>query len=498
VVEVTILSAFAPHIACIAGAAVAIGLDAFDLRPQAVLAAVLGTAAACVLGAAAVGRPTVLTDEVVLSGAAFSGSVAVICGLGALMLAASWAFLMRQEHAGGVAALSAVLIASAATVAVAADILVLLISLEVMALCAYALVWSARTAAATEAAVKYFVQGAVATGLFVLGLAIVFGLHGNTTSYVWIRTLMISSPGPPVTTAFVLIGVALAYKLGAFPFHSWALDAFETASPHASALLAGLPKIAAIIAMMTLYTRAVFSNVAPEYLLWVFGAIAIASMAFGAFGGLSQSSYTRMLAYSGVAQVGYALVGLSVGDLAMAPVAVLVSAYAIAGSAAFMAAAAVHSVRPKWDGTIAGLAGLGRERRWLSAGLAVAMFSLVGMPLTAGFWGKFLVFGTAVALGYWWLAFIGVSASVVSFGYYGAVLRSIYFAEPAEAPGAPRDVTAERSPSRDLEDDEFAESVVSGRGAELAVVICAAVLLVVGILPLVAGLERLMRFFTFG
>ncbi len=493
--EVTILSAFAPQIACITGAAVAIALDAFERRHHAVVAAVAGAALACVLGAAAVGRPTALTGDVALSGGGFSGTVSVICGLGALMLAASWPRLVRADHGGGLAALSAVVIASAATIVAAADILVLLIALEAMALCAYALVWSARTASATEAAIKYFIQGAVATGLFVLGLAIVFGLHGNTTSYVWIRTLMVSSPGPPVTTAFVLIGVALAYKLGAFPFHSWALDAFETAPPYASAMLAGLPKIAAIVAMMTLYTRAVFANVASEYLLWVFGAIAVASMVFGSLGGLTQFSYTRMLAYAGVAQVGYALVALSVGSVAMTPAAVLVSAYAVAGSASFLAAAAVRSARPRWDGSIAGLAGLGQERRWLSAALAVAMFSLVGMPLTAGFWGKFLVFGSAVAVGHWWLALIGVLASVISFGYYGSVLKSLYFDEPEES-FAEAEVPGSSPPDRDMADISGPEE--SGRGPEIAVVLCAAVLLGVGIVPLIAGIEGLMRFFTFG
>jgi NADH-quinone oxidoreductase subunit N len=119
-------------------------------------------------------------------------------------------------------------VAAAASVAVAVDLLVLLIALEAMALCAYALVWSARTAARDGGCGQVLRARRCCDRPFVLGLAILFGLYGGSTSYVWIRGVMGTEAGPPVTTAFVLIGVALAYKLGAFPFHSWALDAFES------------------------------------------------------------------------------------------------------------------------------------------------------------------------------------------------------------------------------------------------------------------------------
>jgi NADH-quinone oxidoreductase subunit N len=153
-------------------------------------------------------------------------------------------------------------------------------------------------------------------------------------------------------------------------------------------------------------------------------------MAFGASGGLQQRSYTRMLAYSGVAQIGYALVGVALGAIAMTSAAILLTAYALAAGAAFLAAGAFRTARP----------GVGRDdRRACRSGqgaqasrrsCSVALFSLIGMPLTAGFWGKFLLFGVAVTAGYWWLALIGVIASVVSFGYYGAVLKSLYFETP--------------------------------------------------------------------
>jgi len=472
------LVAFAPHIACIIGAAGAVAADAFERRGLAITLAVIGLAAGAALAFAGSARAPELTGEVVLSGTGFSATVGIICAIGALVLLGSWTPLTQSFSGGGLAALAAVSVAAAASVAVAADILVLLIALEAMALCAYALVWSARTAAATEAAVKYFVQGAIATGLFVLGLAILFGLYGGSTSYVWIRGVMGSATGPPVTTAFVLIGVALAYKLGAFPFHSWALDAFESAPSHFAALLAGVPKLAVVVAMIILFSRSVFAGLDATYQLWVFGVLAILSMAFGASGGLLQRSYTRMLAYSGVAQIGYALVAVALGAPAMTPAALLVTAYALAAAGAFLAAGAFRAARPGWDGSINGLAGLGRERPLLGAGVTVAMFSLIGMPLTAGFWGKFLVFGVAVSSGYWWLALIGVIASVVSFGYYGTVLRVLYF-EASEPGGEPGSGT------------EFE------RGAELVVFATALIVVLIGVAPLVFGLQQILRVLTF-
>ncbi len=471
------LVAFGPHVLVIAGAALAVALDAFDRRALAVFATVAGLVAGAVTAFVSSLRSPTISGDVLLSGTGFSGTVGVIFAIAAVLMLGSWRPLSRAPFGGGLAALAGVSVAAAGTVAVAADLLVVLIGLEAMALCAYALVWSARTARSTEAAVKYFVQGAVATGLFLLGLAILFGLYGSSTSYVWVRGVMGTAAGPPVTTAFVLMAVAFAYKVGAFPFHSWALDAFETAPPHFAALLAGVPKLAAVVAMIVLFSRSVFAGLPTDYQLWVFGSLAVLSVVFGAAGGLLQSSYTRMLAYSGVAQVGYALVGVAIGAAAMTAAALLVAAYAVAAGAVFLAAGAFRSVRPDWDGTIGGLAGLGKERRLLAVSVAVALFSLIGMPLTAGFWGKFLVFGVAVSAGYWWLALIGIVASVISFGYYGSVMRALFFEpSPASASGGESD---------------------SDRGAESAVVFLAFVLLAVGVAPLVAGLEPVLRLFSF-
>ena len=480
---VSLASAFAPHIAACGGVAVAVLADAFGRRALAVLAAAGGLAVGAVLAGVAYARPVTISGDLVVSGAGFSAVSALVFGLAAVVAIGSFGWLTRTPSGGGLAALAAIVTVAAAAVAQSVDLLVLLLCLEAMAVGGYALVWSARTDASTEAALKYFVQGAVATALFVLGLAILFGMYGGATSYVWLRAGMAGMDAAPVTTAFVLIAVALGYKLGAFPFHSWAPDAFESAPPHASAVLAGIPKLAVGVALMLLFSRAVFPHIDPIVSLWVFGALAVGSMAFGVFGGLAQRSYTRMLAYSGIAQVGYVLVAPAIGAQAMMGAAVLLAAYAAAAAAAYLIAGYVRSVRPEWDGTIAGLAGIGRAHPIAGAALAVAMFSLVGMPLTAGFWGKFLVFGIAVAAGYWWLALIGVLASVVSFGYYGAVLRSAYFEDVGVASS-----TAEET-----------ETGVSRGDAPAIVASCvlALALVAVGVAPLVTGMRWIAQLLSF-
>jgi NADH-quinone oxidoreductase subunit N len=212
------------------------------------------------------------------------------------------------------------------------------------------------------------------------------------------------------------------------------------------------------------------------------GVLAAASIIFGNFVALRQTSYLRMLGYSGIAQVGYALVAVAVAGAAptqavFQAAAVLVAAYAVAVSGAFMLAEAVRRMRPEWDGSISGLAGLGREKALLGIASAVIMFSLTGIPLTAGFWGKLQVFGLAIQGGYEWLAVIGVLGSVVSFGYYGSVLRSMYF---DDAPAVAREGETPRA-----------------RAATFVVVLTGLALLVVGVLPLVTGLAPLLTFFSF-
>ncbi|MDO8915898.1 MAG: proton-conducting transporter membrane subunit, partial [Coriobacteriia bacterium] len=281
-------------------------------------------------------------------------------------------------------------------------------------------------------ATKYFVQGAVATGLLVLALAVLFALGGGSLDYA--AVISGGADGFPRSAAllgFALLTCVLAFKAGAFPFHSWAPDAYETAERPVAALLASTPKVAVLAAVVYVFlpVQEAGAALSPAVPSMLFALLALASIVFGNLAALRQRSLTRMLAYSGIAQVGYALVGIAAGQ--GSATLVFAGLYGLAAAGAFLAAEAVSEGDPGWDGSIAGLAGLSRRRPALAAALAALMLSLTGIPLFGGFVGKLAVFaGAAGPLT--WLVVVGVVGSVVSFGYYGSVLRSVYLAEETE------------------------------------------------------------------
>ena len=217
-------------------------------------------------------------------------------------------------------------------------------------------------------------------------------------------------------------------------------DAFETAPPAATAVLASAGKIGPIAAIVWLALSV--AGPTADRVLVIAALLSVASIVFGNLAALRQRSFSRMLAYSGVAQVGYALAGVA---LASGSQQVLIFAvlYGLTSVASFIFVVALREVEPSWDGSIPGLAGLSRRHPALAASLVVIMLSLTGIPLTAGFWGKFLIFGAASVGGYLWLAIVGMLGSVVSFGYYGGTLRAAFMDEeraaaPVEARARPR------------------------------------------------------------
>jgi NADH-quinone oxidoreductase subunit N len=221
----------------------------------------------------------------------------------------------------------------------------------------------------------------------------------------------------------------------------------------------------------------------------VLGAIAVLSVVVGSTVALGTASYTRMLGYAGITQVGYALIALA----AMGPSAAVAFAvtYAVGSTGAFLAAGWVKQVRPEWDGRIDSMSGLGAEHPFASAALTVILMSLAGIPPLYGFWGKFQAFGAAIgssasfaeagargpALWLASLAVVGIVGSIVSLGYYGAVIRAMYFAEKG-VPEAP-------------------DSTASGT-AGVTIVALAVVLLLAGLLPLVLGATSTVSVFLLG
>lgn len=417
---------YAPFAFGVAGAAVAMIFDAWrDTRAAIVAAVALLTAGAIAAGWSALA--TGVVGGAVRAGGTVSVAPAVCLLLGAAALVGGARGLASGRAGSRLTALASLAAAASALAAASADIAVLFLAIEMLALCGYGLVTLADTDRAREAAMKWFVQGSIASVIFVIGMALLLGRTGGSLRYDSIATVAATSLDAPLAVGFVLVLLALAFKLGAFPLHSWMPDAYETAPATAAAILASAGKVGPLAAAVWL-SYAV-TGAAGERVIQVVSVIAVCSIVFGNLAALRQRSLARMLAYSGIAQVGYALVGLPLGARSSS-VLVFAVLYGLTAAASFIAVEALHRTDPTWDGTIRGLAGLAHGHPALAASLAVIMFSLTGIPLTAGFWGKLLVFAGASIGGYLWLAIAGMVGSVVSFGYYGAVIRAAYVDEP--------------------------------------------------------------------
>jgi len=480
--------ALSPIFVSVLAGVVAMLVDAFGSRRAAALssAALLAGAGGLAAWQSTVDAAPVL--PVLLGGGGFAAAWAVIALTAALSVLGGTNDLATRKGGGGIAALIGLASAGSMLLAGSVDLLFSLIALETIAVCSYAIVVAGGTDRSAEAGMKYVVQGALATGLFLAGMAIHVAVTGGATEYgpIYAGVLEVAMPA---TAATVFLLSAYAFKLGAVPFHSWAPDAFETAPPAGGAFMASGPKIGAMLGVMVLFGLLV-EPFAVQKLptlshVIMFGAIAAGSILVGNLAGLRQTSYLRMLGYSGVAQIGYALVGSTAGAGAIPAVLLLVSAYAVAAVGVFLYAQFVRAVRPAWDGTVAGMAGIGKEYPLLGVALAVLMLSLTGIPLTAGFWGKYQVFTFAVQAGMEWLVLLGVLGSVVSFGYYGAVLRSAFFEDAPQADTVPG------------ESGEAGESVpVSDSMAAAAIVACALAVVAVGLVPLAIGLTPFLEFFS--
>ena len=436
--------------------------------------------------------------NVILVGSGFSGYAFVIYFLGFLSVGTGLTSVKEQSRVG-VAALVALGAIAGQVLVGAFDLAILFVSLEAVALVGYALVASAGTDRSDEAAARYFVQGAVVTGLTVYGLAVVVGLGGGGTGYNAMLDGLVTLQPQAALLGAMLFVTALAFKVGAFPFHSWAPDAYETAPPAAAAFMASGLKVAGLGAFVFLIGRAFSPDVLGQFdpalattlapITTVILVLSAGSIAFGNLAALKQTSLMRMLGYSGIAQVGYALV--AVGS-AVPGTALFAATYGFGVAAAFLSVEALRFANPDWDGSIAGLAGFAKKRPMISFALTVSMLSLTGIPLTAGFWGKTLVFLGASTTVRCWIALVGVIGSVVSFGYYGRVIRSLYIDEPpaGEPATGELEVEGDASPAADGVARETAPARV------WPAVVAAVIILAVGTIPMITGMDWVSRIFS--
>ena len=313
----------------------------------------------------------------------------------------------------------------------ATDLITLYIGLELNSLAAYVLAsFMRRDMRAAEAGLKYFVLGSLASGILLYGISLLYGFSG-TTNYAGIAAAMHSGMGLGMLFGVVFLMAGLAFKVSAVPFHMWTPDVYEGAPTPVTAFFASAPKVAAMAMAVRVCTSAMGPAVHDWQQIVIFASLA--SIVLGAAGAIGQSNIKRLLAYSSINNVGFALVGLAAGTQAgVAAVMSYMAIYVVMTLGSFLCVLQMRDANGNPVESIASLSGLSQTRKGLAAALAVFMFSLAGIPPLFGFWGKFLVFDAAVAAGLLPLAAFGIAASVIGAFYYLKIIKTMYFDAPAD------------------------------------------------------------------
>ncbi len=312
------------------------------------------------------------------------------------------------------------------------DLISLYMGLELQSLALYVVAAIDRdNAKSSEAGLKYFVLGALSSGMLLYGASLIYGFTGQTQFGEIAAALTGHSASVGIIFGIVFIIAGLAFKVSAVPFHMWTPDVYEGAPTPVTAFFAAAPKIAA----MALFTRTMmgpFQSIASDWQQIVI-FVSIASMALGAFAAIGQTNIKRLLAYSSISHMGFALVGLAAAtEEGVRGVVLYMLIYMVTTVGAFACVLAMRRNGRQVE-TISDLAGLGRTNKGLAFILSMLMLSLAGIPPLAGFFGKLFVFMAAIKSNLFLLAILGVVASVVGAFYYLRIVKIIYFDEPAQA-----------------------------------------------------------------
>jgi NADH-quinone oxidoreductase subunit N len=393
-------------------------------------AALLVVAAIAVLGLPA-GRSTTFGGAFIVDGYAKFFKVMVFLA-SAVALVMSVGFMERSRVARAELPVLVVLATTGMGMMVSAnDLIALYMGFELQSLALYVVAAIDRdNPRSTEAGLKYFVLGALSSGMMLYGASLVYGFTG-TTSFEGIASAVAQGSRPSLGLIFglVFLVAGLAFKVSAVPFHMWTPDVYEGAPTPVTAFFATAPKVAA----MALFTRVMVDAFPNATGAWqqVVVFIAIASMLLGSFAAIGQSNLKRLLAYSSIANMGFALVGLSAGtEAGVRGVVVFMAIYLAMTLGTF---AIILSMRTK-DGMVedmSDLAGLAKTQPLTAFVLSMMMFSMIGVPPLAGFFAKYVVFLAAIEAQLYALAVIGMIASAIGAYYYLRLVKLMYFDEPA-------------------------------------------------------------------
>jgi len=307
----------------------------------------------------------------------------------------------------------------------AADLMTLYIGFELQSLALYITAAIARDSLrSTEAGLKYFVLGALASGLLIYGISLVYGFAG-TTNFASLANILTGGAGYGTVIGIVFVLVGLAFKISAAPFHMWTPDVYEGAPTPVTALFGTAPKAAAMALFLSVMLGP-FGHLAAQWQS-IIEILSVLSMALGALAAIGQTSIKRLMAYSSIGHMGYALMGLAAGTEAGLQATLVYMALYVAMS--FGAFACIIAMRRQGQAVekISDLAGLAGQRPGLALALAIFMWAMAGIPPLSGFFGKLYVFAAALNAGLISLVVIGVITSIIGAFYYLRVIKVMYF-----------------------------------------------------------------------
>jgi proton-translocating NADH-quinone oxidoreductase chain N len=390
----------------------------------------LGAAAAAAI-VWSVADPREVMEGTVMIDGLFLASAGIVGAAGAIAVALLRAEVADTDREGELYAVLAGASLGSVILAGANDAALLALAVALISICSYVMTGYLRRAGrSNEASIKFYIYGTVAGAVMVYGLSWWFGLTG-TTDFAAMGTPMETAPEAAVLAATVLFLVGLGFKASLVPFHFWAPDAYEGAPTSVAAFLSVIPKAAALVALARVLPEAL-----PDSMLgWptLIGLIAAASMVVGTVAMFPQRNAVRLLAYSSISQSGFMLIGvaaLAASDEAVPALVYYLAAYAVTNLAAFAVVAAVE--RETGSVELEAFRGLGRRHPWWTAGLVLALLSLLGVPPLAGFVGKLEVFTAAIDADLVWLAAIGIVATVFSlYPYLRIIAPTVLDSAPA-------------------------------------------------------------------
>jgi NADH-quinone oxidoreductase subunit N len=436
------LAPILPELILTASAIVLMMVAAFGRRMAAIttwasVAALLGASFA-LLGQAQDAGP-LFGGLIVADGfGAFGKLICFLSAAIAIVAAHGW-FERDFEHGAEYPVLILFAAVGMAVMVSATSLMTLYVGLELSSLASYVLASYRRTdERSAEAGLKYFVLGALASGILLYGISLLYGFTG-TTGFAGVAAAFARDATPSIGLLFGLVFTlaGLAFKISAVPFHMWTPDVYEGAPTPVTAFFASAPKVAAVL----LSTRVCLDALAPATDAWrqivIFAALA--SILLGAVAAYGQTNIKRLLAYSSINNVGFALIGLAAGSpTGASSVLFYMAVYVVMTLGAFLCVLRMRTPDGEPVETLVSLSGLSLTRPALAWAIAFFMFSLAGIPPFFGFWPKLLVFWAAVGVGLYPLAVAGILGTVVGAYYYLKIVKIMFFDAPAEPYGKVR------------------------------------------------------------